>query len=649
MTRTEFDHQDNPKLLKAITHEVRRDIFQTILNVDNGHLGGNSSSTELLVALYFGGFLRFDPSDTQNPNRDRVLIRGHEGPLRYKIFSMLGCFDEKELENYREYGSMLKGHEDMDTTPGVDITPSGSLGMLLSYGVGSSIVAKNNGQDYRTFVFLGDGEEQEGNVSEAARHAANLGLDNLICIIDQNKKQLSRPTVETDGATDLKKVWEGYGWEVRVIEDGNNIDEVIGAYQLVNHITKPTVFIAKTEKSKGLEGNLESANGYHTLTSCKPSIVADGIINQQNLLDQSGFTEEIIDTEIRKIYQNSTAKVSVAENKFQQKFPVKLPIEPLCSNNLDKAQDKFLDQLHQVLETTPDAPSVYILNADFLWDKTVKSLKLNEISHFYDVGIREQHLISMAHGISTTDPNARIIIPYGDTFLYRAADQINAASQGHSKFLISSRMSGLSMDRNGKTHQSSGQPGLIATMPGVDFFEPADVRDLYNVFNWFMSENPGLVYVRSHRVNVELLERQTSDLENIKYYITFDSDKKPDLVLVGSGFVVSEAVKAAKKMYQEDGLSVRVINVVNPKKLDQGFVEMTENDRPIMTIYNGNPLILQNPVTTAVMENSSFRPSVIKSHGFEYGDTGRLKDLMRHYRLDSDGIIQTVKEKLIIK
>ena len=83
MSRVETNIQPDPKLLNAISCEVRRDIFTTILRADSGHLGGNSSSTELLVALYFGGFLRVDPKDPGNPNRDRVLIRGHEGPLRY--------------------------------------------------------------------------------------------------------------------------------------------------------------------------------------------------------------------------------------------------------------------------------------------------------------------------------------------------------------------------------------------------------------------------------------------------------------------------------------------------------------------------------------------------------------------------------------
>jgi transketolase len=118
----------------------------------------------------------------------------------------------------------------MYKVPGVDITPSGSLGMLLSYGVGSAIESKNKGQKNNIIVFLGDGEEQEGNVSEAARHAASLGLENLICIIDKNGKQLSRPTKESDSKSDLETVWRGYGWNVEIIKDGHNINEILTVY-----------------------------------------------------------------------------------------------------------------------------------------------------------------------------------------------------------------------------------------------------------------------------------------------------------------------------------------------------------------------------------------------------------------------------------
>ena len=260
------EHQQRIAELERISAYVRTTALGTILNAKNGHIGGNMSSVELLTALYFGGVFKFDPTNDKHENRDRVLIRGHEGPLRYTIFSLLDYIKSDELSGYRQFGSRLHGHEDMHETPGVDITPSGSLGMLLSYGVGSAITNQDQELEAKTIVFLGDGEEQEGNICEAARHATTLDLKNLICIIDRNKKQLSRPTQESDGH-DVKQIWEGYGWDVIEIKNGNNIAEVLEAYQKVSHAIKPTLIIANTSKGYGVKGHEEHYSGYHTLSS----------------------------------------------------------------------------------------------------------------------------------------------------------------------------------------------------------------------------------------------------------------------------------------------------------------------------------------------------------------------------------------------
>lgn len=118
--------------LRNISDTVRAKAFETVLEAQNGHLGGCSSSVELMTTLYFGGYLEYDPTNCKNPNRDVVLIRGHEGPLRYSVFSIIGFIEEEDLHTYRRFGSKLQGHEDMFKTPGVDISPNGSLGMLLS-------------------------------------------------------------------------------------------------------------------------------------------------------------------------------------------------------------------------------------------------------------------------------------------------------------------------------------------------------------------------------------------------------------------------------------------------------------------------------------------------------------------------------------
>jgi transketolase len=259
---------DKVKVLEAISAEVRRSVFETILHAQSGHLGASSSSVELMVSLYFGGILNYDQTNPKNPDRDRVLIRGHVGPLRYRIFSLIGWIPEEELMTYRQLGSKLQGHESMDLVPGVDITPSGSLGMVLSYGAGSALAAKAMHKNFKTYVFLGDGEEQEGNVSEAARHISNMNLDNIVVILDKNKKQLSGPTLRVDSGGDVRKIWECYGWNVVEIKNGNSIPNILDTFANIKYIKRPTLVIANTTKGLGIIGAEENFCGYHTISSC---------------------------------------------------------------------------------------------------------------------------------------------------------------------------------------------------------------------------------------------------------------------------------------------------------------------------------------------------------------------------------------------
>lgn len=629
-----YSPEERLNLLTSLSTLVRKRAFETIANANSGHLGGSSSSVELLTTLYFGGDFNFDPHNDKNPDRDRVLIRGHEGPVRYPIFSLIGYLDKEELKSYRQLGSMLQGHEDMDYTPGVDITPSGSLGMLLSYGTGAAVELKRQGRNSRTIVFLGDGEEQEGNVSEAARHAATLGLDNLICIIDNNKKQLSRPTHDVDH-TDKRMLWTGYGWDVLEIQDGHDIEEIMRTYKQLQYITKPTMVIANTIKGKGLPGAEGHFSGYHTISTITEGALLEGIEATTKTLE--------IDEEVLECIAPALMSVPGRTDDENQasNFPV-LEIEPSPKDvtNLDSAQGYYLKSLFTTLESCGSHAPFYVITPDFIRSDIVDYVRFKEFSQYFDVGLREQHAISLAHGIAVTNKDSRIFVNFGDAFIYRASDQLNASVQGNSHMLILGEFAGLSQDHNGRTHESSGQPGALIYMPGLMYYEPADVADMYNVFNLALTANSKVNYARIHRKNIKPLYREEKDRDNTTCYITHDPGRKPDLVIVSSGMTTQASVAAAEKLETEHSIPTRVINVVGYNNLNELIAKQVENDVPILTTYNGNPRVLQSVVATAVMEAGK-HPKTVKGHGFEMGTSGKLVDLERHFKLDELGIVAT--------
>lgn len=626
--------------LSIISDEVRKGVFEICINVNSGHIGGSSSSVELMTALYFGGNLRYNPKNLRDENRDRVLVRGHLGPLRYKIFSLLGEVTENELTTYRQLGSRLQGHEEWQELPGVDLTPSGSLGMLLSYGVGNAIAAKELRKDYNTFVFLGDGEEQEGMVSEAARHAAHLNLDNLVVILDRNKKQLSDPVTDVD-SSDLRKIWEGYGWSVIEIENGHNIAEIQDAYKKAAQIDFPVFIIANTIKGYQIEGAEDHFSGYHTISTCAK------VVTELALSEISGKVAHSQE-EINRIKETILAIDGIMEGNRESRIfrPIKIDIQPTekTTTNLDEAQGEYFLKLKDYFINNNDVATLFFLTADVTRQDHVQYLHLRDYTKFFNVGIREQHMLGMAHGLSLSYPDSRIIINSLDAFTYRGIDQLNAISQGESSVVIISDVAGITNSRNGKTHQTAGQPGAILSMPGVTMLEPGDVKDLYNCLNWAIGESRGPVFIRTFRSAVEPFTLR-GEIENNLTYYPVHKPKNPELTIVASGYTVSSSLKAAK-ILEREGISVEVINVINQKELDDNFANTLTSNKPVLTVYNGTPEILQASVTRVIMQSSGDKPSRVYGHGFNYGTSGTTSDLAQKFKLDEVGISEISKQIL---
>lgn len=634
-----MDENERIEKLKKIANYVRKTALGTILNAGNGHIGGNMSSVELLTVMYFGGIFNFDPTNPKNENRDRVLIRGHEGPLRYTIFSLLNYIDEEELKKYRSFGSRLQGHEDMRLTPGVDITPSGSLGMLLSYGVGSAIANKDKKISAKTIVFLGDGEEQEGNVSEAARHATTLNLNNLICIIDSNKKQLSRKTAESDGH-DVKKIWEGYGWDVIEIENGNSIEQVLETYKLLKEINKPTLVIANTVKGYGVNGALEHYSGYHTLSSVPDKTMViesyEEMNNNKLITKPSNSILKMVSIPQKKIYNSNYDDKDIFDIRTK-----KSNVSPQL------AHENYMKELKNRVETYKKL-NMYYVTPDLYRSPEVDQLGYKEFMHFIDTGIREQHAIAMCHGISIENPTARICCCFGDAFIYRALDQINAAAMGESNMTILGVWPGIQGAQNGKTHQTVSQPIALMGIPKLNFYEPADAIDLYNVFSKIFQENKGINYIRLSKETISL-ERNNSDQKNTGAYFVHKSSEDPELLIISSGFTLENCVKAAKKMECENNVKVNVINIVNIKEFYKYAPYLITNNAPILSVYNGNSQVLSHVISDAIISNCDIpRPRKFLSHGFIEGTSGKISDLIKYYNFDEESI-QAKALKLIRK
>lgn len=248
-------------LLEKTANGLRKDVIKMICESKSGHPGGSLSIADIMTALYFSE-MNIDPKNPKMEDRDRfVLCKGHAAPILYATLAAKGFFDKELLMTLRKYGSPLQGHPDMKKVNGVDIS-TGSLGQGLSIANGMALAGKLDKKDYRVYAILGDGEQQEGQVWEAAMTAAHYKLDNVCAFADSNNLQIDGNVSDVMGVAPLDKKWEAFGWHVITI-NGHDFNEIFAALDEARATKgKPTMIIAKTIKGKGVSF-MENVASWH--------------------------------------------------------------------------------------------------------------------------------------------------------------------------------------------------------------------------------------------------------------------------------------------------------------------------------------------------------------------------------------------------
>ncbi len=239
--------------LELKANDIRQDIIKALEHAGSGHSAGPLGLADIFTALYFD-VLKHDPKNPDWDQRDILLLsNGHCVPVQYTSMAHAGYFDVKELMTLRQFGSRLQGHPERTKLPGLENT-SGPLGSGLSQAAGMALAMRMNKDHHRwIYTVMGDGEQDEGNVWEAAMLASKYKLNNIIAITDRNNIQIDGPTETVMPLGDLKAKWESFGWHVIEI-DGNNIEEVIDACAMGRAVVeKPVMIIAYTVPGKGVD------------------------------------------------------------------------------------------------------------------------------------------------------------------------------------------------------------------------------------------------------------------------------------------------------------------------------------------------------------------------------------------------------------
>jgi transketolase len=243
--------------LERIASQVRRDIIRMVHGCQSGHPGGSLGATDIVTALYFNQ-MQIDPANFRMDGEGEdmfFLSNGHISPMLYSILAHRGYFPVKELASFRHLGTRLQGHPTTaEGLPGIRIA-SGSLGQGLSVAIGAAQAKRLNGDPHLVYVLMGDGEQEEGQIWEAAMYAPAKKVDNLIAIVDYNKKQIDGPTDEVMSLGDLRAKYEAFGWYVLEVS-GNDMQALVNILTLAHdnaHQGRPQVILAHTEMGMGVD------------------------------------------------------------------------------------------------------------------------------------------------------------------------------------------------------------------------------------------------------------------------------------------------------------------------------------------------------------------------------------------------------------
>ncbi len=253
----------NEQLISALrqkAQKLRLNVLEMIGINMAGHWGGSSSLAETLAVLYFHA-MNVHASAPRDPNRDRFLLsKGHAALIQYAVLCEAGYFPREELKRVKAIDGLLQGHPDL-TIPGIEAV-TGSLGQGLSIGVGMALALRLDRRPSRVYVVMGDGEQSEGQLWEAAMAASNFKVDNLTAFLDWNKIQATGRTEDIFRIPDLDKKWRSFGWEV-LAANGHDIGQLIDAIDRAKTVRgKPTLIILDTIKGKGISF-AEDIAAYH--------------------------------------------------------------------------------------------------------------------------------------------------------------------------------------------------------------------------------------------------------------------------------------------------------------------------------------------------------------------------------------------------
>ncbi len=650
--------------LKETANLMRGYSLVALAAAGSGHPGGTLSIMDVAAVLYLHE-AKHDPADANWQGRDRVFWSvGHKAPALYVSLGMSGYFNIDDVVTLRKLYSPFQGHPHWLRLAGIEAS-SGSLGQGLSIAVGDALNARIDKKDYRVYCIMGDGEQQEGQIWEAAMEACHYGLDNLCAIIDNNGLQIDGLVSDVMCVEPIKAKYQAFGWHVIEI-DGHDIQQITGAFEKAKTLKgKPTLIIAKTVKGKCVD-YMENVCAWHGRA---PSIEQMWQALKQMNLDKTLPVEALLAK--AKAYQaESTKKLEDKMPKFSRDYfwnkssTMKAEMLP--------TRGGFGDAL---FETGGD-PRIVCLGADISDSITISRFYKDHperMNRWLSMGIAEQSATAVAAGLAR-EGKLPVFGTYGVFAAGRNLDQLRTTvAYGNFNVLIAGAHGGVSVGPDGATHQALEDLFQMTGLPNMVVEVPCDAVETKRATKHLLFNITGPKYIRFAReatpvitdeatpyifgkANVIRLQGEKPTFrEAFKHYLASEyKGEKEDVAIIACGPSVPEAMRAAWILKSDFGIETRVLNVHTIKPLDEAAIIQTAYDCGVVVTAEEHQVGgLGNLVAGAIQRSEKLygRPVIMGMIGVQdrFGESGAPWELVKEFEVAAEHIASKTKKLYDLK
>ena len=628
----------------------------------SGHAGGTLSIMDITAALYLH-VAEHDPLDPSWPARDRIVwSTGHKAPSLYLGLAFAGFCPIEDVALLRKLSSPYQGHPHWLKLPGVEVS-TGSLGQGLSLAIGIALAGRLNGQNFKTFCIMGDGEQQEGQVWEAAMEAAHYKLNNLVAIVDCNRLQIDGKVSEVMSVDPLDEKYRSFGWEVIRI-DGHNMREIVEGFGRAKEITdKPVVLLAETVKGKGVSF-MEDIAGWH-----------GKVPNREEL--ERALVELGTPVPVDLLFEKANKYQQEVDRKLEQKMP------KFHRNYWWNAEDTMKVKMDptrmgfgQALADNGDDERVVCLGLDISGSITISQFyagKPERKKRWLSMGIAEQSATSVAAGLAK-EGKLPVLGTYATFAAARNLDQIRTSvCYGNFNVMIAGAHGGVSVGPDGATHQALEDLFAMGGLPNMSVVVPCDSVETRKATSYLLLHHIGPKYIRFAReatpivtnentpfvfgrANVIRLRKESPDfIDGFQTLLASGYDNEhEDLTIVACGPMVPEAMRAARILRLDFGYETRVLNVHTLKPIDEEAISRAAKETGVIITAEEHQIgALAWRVSHVITSDQEVygAPVITGAIGVKdrFGDSGAPWELVKEFEVSAEHIAAKAIELMGIK